>query len=65
MKVLLIGLDGMTFDIEGPKPSLQAVAEAEASAPSKPAPALPAPATLKPSPDKPTGGGKPTLRRIK
>jgi stringent starvation protein B len=56
---------GMTFDIEGPKPSLQAVAEAEASAPSKPAPALPAPATLKPSPDKPTGGGKPTLRRIK
>ena len=57
---------GMTFDVEGPKPSLQAVAEAEASAPAKPTTALPSPATApRPSPDKPTGGGKPTLRRIK
>jgi stringent starvation protein B len=55
---------GMTFDIEGPKPSLQAVAEAEPAAPAKPTPTLPAPATVTP-PDKPTGGGKPTLRRIK
>src|SRR3954469_21123474 len=55
---------GMTFDIEGPKPVLQAVVEAE-PAPSKPAlPALP-PATPEP-PKKPSGsGGKPTLRRIK
>jgi stringent starvation protein B len=52
---------GMTFDIEGPKPILQAVAEAEPAA-SKPA--LPAPATTEP-PKKPSGGGKPTLRRIK
>jgi hypothetical protein len=51
----------MTFDIEGPKPILQAVAEAEPAA-SKPA--LPAPATTEP-PKKPSGGGKPTLRRIK
>jgi stringent starvation protein B len=64
---------GMTFDIEGPKPSLQAVAEAEPSASAKPTAALPAPlppkaapdrsGTDKPGPDKP--GGKPTLRRIK
>jgi len=53
---------GMTFDIEGPKPVLQAVAEAE---PSPAKPALPAPATPEP-PKKPSGsGGKPTLRRIK
>jgi len=53
---------GMTFDVEGPKPTLQAVAEAEPAA-SKPA--LPAPATPEP-PKKPSGsGGKPTLRRIK
>ncbi len=52
---------GMTFDVEGPKPVLQAVAEAE-PAPSKPA--LPAPNTPEP-PKKPSGGGKPTLRRIK
>jgi stringent starvation protein B len=52
---------GMTFDIEGPKPVLQAVAEAE-PAPAKPA--LPAPAPEPPK--KPSGsGGKPTLRRIK
>ncbi|MBV8031422.1 MAG: ClpXP protease specificity-enhancing factor [Betaproteobacteria bacterium] len=53
---------GMTFDIESPKPGLQAVAEAEPAAPIKPA-ALPAPSTPQP-PTKP-GGGKPTLRRIK
>ena len=54
---------GMTFDIEGPKPTLQAVAEAEPAA-SKPA--LPAPATTPEPPKKPSGGGgKPTLRRIK
>ena len=51
---------GMTFDVEGPKPVLQAVAEAE-PAPSKPL--LPAPTT--PDPKRPSGGGKPTLRRIK
>ena len=52
----------MTFDIEGPKPVLQAVAEAE-PAPSKPS--LPAPTTPEP-PKKPSGGGgRPTLRRIK
>jgi stringent starvation protein B len=53
---------GMTFDIEGPKPVLQAVAEAE---PSPAKPALPAPASPEP-PKRPSGsGGKPTLRRIK
>jgi len=54
---------GMTFDVEGPKPGLQAVAEAE-PAPAlagRSAPSLPAPT---PPPTKP-GGGKPTLRRIK
>jgi stringent starvation protein B len=57
---------GMTFDIEGPKPGLQAVAEAETSAStaSKPTAALPSPTTPQP-PNKPSGGGKPTLRRIK
>jgi len=57
---------GMTFDVEGAKPGLQAVAEAEtaASAPtSKPPAALPSPSS--PPPHKPSGGGKPTLRRIK
>jgi stringent starvation protein B len=55
---------GMTFDVEGPKPVLQAVAEAE---PSPAKPALPVPTTSEP-PRKPTGtggGSKPTLRRIK
>lgn len=55
---------GMTFDLEGPKPSLQSVAEAETPA-SRPTAALPAPDTSEP-PNKPSGGsGKPTLRRIK
>src|SRR2546421_6449745 len=57
---------GMTFDVEGPKPGLQVIAEAEPSAPAKPtaAPtaALPAPSAT-PPPHKPSGGGKPTLRR--
>ena len=57
---------GMTFDIEGPKPSLQAVAEAEPAVPAKPTATLPAPAPATATPpEKPTGGGKPTLRRIK
>ena len=56
---------GMTFDVEGPKPVLQAVAEAEPASPAKPIGALPAPTTPEP-PKKPAGGGgKPTLRRIK
>jgi stringent starvation protein B len=55
---------GMTFDIEGTKPGLQAVAEAEPAKPAPPA-ALPAPKTTPPTPHKPSGGSKPTLRRIK
>lgn len=54
---------GMTFDIEGSKPSLQPVAEAE-TPPSRPTAALPAPERTEP-PHKPSGGGKPALRRIK
>jgi len=55
---------GMTFDIDGPKPSVQARGEAQAApVTTRPPPtALPAPA---PDPKKPSGGGKPTLRRIK
>jgi len=52
---------GMTFDIEQSKPGLQSIAEAE---PAKPPMALPAPRTT-PPPHKPSGGAKPTLRRIK
>ena len=55
---------GMTFDIDGPKPSVQSRGESEnSSAPPRPPTALPAPTT--PDPKKPSGGGKPTLRRIK
>jgi stringent starvation protein B len=55
---------GMTFDVDGAKPSIQSKAEIEAAAPSKPTAALPAPSAS--DPKKPTpGGGKPTLRRIK
>ena len=51
---------GMTFDLEGAKPSVQAKGESEAVPTSaKPPAALPAPDPKKPS------GGKPTLRRIK
>jgi stringent starvation protein B len=54
---------GMTFDTEGPKHSVQARAESEAAPTTvKPPTALPAPS---PDPKKPSGGGKPTLRRIK
>jgi stringent starvation protein B len=56
---------GMTFDIESPKPGLQAVAEAETSPGNKPPVALPAPRTTPQPPHKPSGGAKPTLRRIK
>jgi len=63
---------GMTFDVDGKdagsggKPSIQSRAEMEtvASNVKPPAAALPAPATPEP-PKKPSGGGKPTLRRIK
>jgi stringent starvation protein B len=60
---------GMTFDIDGKdagaKPSIQAKAESESVASNTRPPAiLPAPATPEP-PKKPSGGGKPTLRRIK
>jgi stringent starvation protein B len=56
---------GMTFDIEGSKPGGQGKAEAETEvvAPARPPTALPAP--VSPDPKKPSGGGKPTLRRIK
>jgi stringent starvation protein B len=53
---------GMSFDVDGAKPMVQAKAESEAAPTSpKPPTALPAPS---PDPKKP-GGGKPTLRRIK
>ncbi len=62
---------GMTFDVDAPKPAVQADAEKEIGkpAPSNEAgPALPAPAGLPTAaptePTKPTGG-KPQLRRIK
>jgi len=61
---------GMTFEIDGPKSDLQAVAEAEpaAIAPAKDTriTALPAPSasTESPEPTKPSGG-KPKLRRVK
>jgi stringent starvation protein B len=56
---------GMTFDLEPPKPSVQAKAEAETSAaPVAPPAALPAP-HLPGGPPKKPSGGKPTLRRIK
>src|SRR3954452_10786466 len=48
---------GMTFDVEGPKPKLQAVAEPE-RATSKPA--LPPPVAAEPPKKPPAGGGKPT-----
>jgi stringent starvation protein B len=56
---------GMTFDIEGSKSAGQGKAEAETEvvAPARPPAALPAP--VSPDPKKPSGGGKPTLRRIK
>ncbi len=68
---------GMTFEVEGPKPGVQAVAEGEPAAPSSapmlapvedsppPVSALPAPSSPPPEPTRPAGGGKPQLRRIK
>jgi len=54
---------GMTFDLDGPKASVQAKGESEAApTTAMPPTALPAPST---DPRKPGGGGKPTLRRIK
>jgi stringent starvation protein B len=53
---------GMAFDADGPKPIVQAKGESEAVPTTRPPTALPAPST---DPKKPTGGGKPTLRRIK
>ena len=56
---------GMTFDIDGPKAGLQVKGEAEPRLPVVKTPApLPALTTPEP-PKKPSGGGKPTLRRIK
>jgi stringent starvation protein B len=56
---------GMTFDVDGAKPGIQAKAEAETETvvPVRPPAILPAPTG--PDPKKPSGGGKPTLRRIK
>ncbi|MEW5862045.1 MAG: ClpXP protease specificity-enhancing factor [Pseudomonadota bacterium] len=45
---------GMTFDVEAPKPALQAAAEAEPAAPT----------ASEPEPTRPSGG-KPALRRVK
>ena len=59
---------GMTFDVDAPKPAIQADAEKETGRPgpsNEAGPALPAPAGVAPTePTKPTGG-KPQLRRIK
>ena len=51
---------GMTFDVEGAKPALLAKAEEETPGAARSPVVLPAP-----DPKKPSGGGKPTLRRIK
>ena len=57
---------GMTFDTDGAKPGVQAKAESEGIASNtRPPAALPTPATTPEPPKKPSGGGKPTLRRIK
>lgn len=49
---------GMTFDVDSPKPTVQVVAEAEASAPV-------AGQDLPPDPPRPAAGGRPALRRVK
>jgi stringent starvation protein B len=57
---------GMTFDVDAPKPKVQADAEKETGKPgpsNEAGPALPAPSPTT-EPTKPTGG-KPQLRRIK
>ena len=54
---------GMVFDQDGAKPMAPVMGDTDAAPTSaKPPAALPAPA---PDPKKPSGGGKPTLRRIK
>ena len=56
---------GMTFEVAGPTPALQATGAAAPRLPIvKPPASLPVAATPEP-PKKPSGGGKPTLRRIK
>jgi stringent starvation protein B len=60
---------GMTFDVDGPKPAVQSKAESEPTREPKlpaikPPTQLPVAITPEP-PKKPSGGGKPTLRRIK
>ena len=49
---------GMTFDIDTPKPAVQAVAEAKTSAPSEGQ-------DIPPDPPRPAAGGRPALRRVK
>jgi len=54
---------GMSFDIEGAK--LGVLKSESETASNTRAPALPAPSTAPEPPKNPSGGGKPTLRRIK
>jgi stringent starvation protein B len=57
---------GMTFDVDGAKPGLQAKGEGEPRLPMiRPPASLPVPASTPEPPKKPSGGGRPTLRRIK
>jgi stringent starvation protein B len=57
---------GMTFDVDGAKPGLQVKGEGEPRLPMiRPPASLPVPASTPEPPKKPSGGGKPTLRRIK
>ena len=57
---------GMTFDVDGSKPGLQVKGESEPRLPMiRPPASLPVPAGTPEPPKKPSGGGKPTLRRIK
>ena len=49
---------GMTFDVDAPKPSVQVVAESEASASTQGQ-------DLPPAPPRPATGGRPALRRVK
>ena len=58
---------GMTFEVESEKSGVQSSAEGEPKLPVASTPA-PLPALSSPAPEppkKPSGGGKPTLRRIK
>jgi len=58
---------GMTFEVEAEKPGVQSSAETEPKLPVASTPA-PLPTISSPAPEppkKPSGGGKPTLRRIK